>query len=342
MNNRNLSKNSTSKNNSTKNARAGASSQDTSSSTQFNSWFRLHQREAKHSLRHLTKKPFSFAITTTVLAIAITLPLLLFIAVKNLKVWASYSDTGLEVTLFLHENTEIEKAKSLSKDILNWHGVKQSEFVSSNDALTELSAHPELADIASNLPSNPLPNAIIITLSKEKNFSGNINDTASALSQRASDIPFVNEVKFNTEWFEKAEATVTVGNQITQYIATLLGLGLIALVANTIKVAIENRREEIIVCKLTGATDSFIRRPFLYMGLWIGLLSGILSLFFVNASLLALKSIVIPLSQAYSASISISGLSLAEILIVLAICCLLSLIGAWIICNQHLKTVEPN
>ncbi len=320
-----------------KSERAGATSHGNSLGQRFAIWRAQHRQQFADSLHRLMQKPLANGVTLLLLTIAIFLPCLLYLGVRNVEHWVSYSDNGLEVSAYLQQETGQDEISGLLKEARQWPAVKSVRYLSADDALASLSRSIGAEDIVESLPRNPLPPTLLIALQGLDNLEAD----AAAIAARLEQNPLVESVSYNVSWFEKAQALVGLGRQLALGLALILGAGVILVVGNTIRLAIESRSEEILVARLVGATDGFVRRPFLYMGAWLGWLGALLAGLLLSVCWLALTYYIRPLEEAYNADIAIQGLPLALLLAILLACTALGWLGAWAICHSHLRRLEP-
>ena len=178
-----------------------------------------------------------------------------------------------------------------------------------------------------------------ITLEPTASFSD--PKELEALAQELAGLAQVDQAKLDSDWIKKYNSILTISEQIATFVSLMLALGVLLIVGNTIRLAILNRREEIQVIKLVGATDAFIRRPFLYAGFWYGLIAALLAALMVNVVFVLLKQSTSQLAQLYSSEFSLLGLAPSFTLGLLVIGALLGLIGAWVSVRKHLKDINP-
>ncbi len=318
---------------------------------QLRVWRDSHRQFAKQSFGRLLEKPLATLVTLAMLAIAIALPTLLHISVQNVARWTSYTDAGLELTAYLHRlnNTPRnsstagaetqDSGRALVSRIRSMEGVKDVEFISPQAALLklELIAGADSTEIINSLPENPLPAAIRIVVGKRAELAA----TANAIATQLNKLPEVDSVSFNLDWFRKAQAIVQLAERINIAASLLLSLGVVLVIGNTVRVAIESRRDEILVAKLVGATNAYARRPFLYLGVWLGAAGALLALAISSLSVLALTYYIEPLEEAYSTNISLQGLSLSAALLIFLASVSLGWLGAWVMCSNQISAIEP-
>ncbi len=165
--------------------------------------------------------------------------------------------------------------------------------------------------------------------------------TLENLRQRLLAESSVDDVTLDMDWVQRLHAIMIVGRQLVLGLAGLLGLGVLLLIGNTIRLEIESRRDEIVVIKLVGGTDGFVRRPFLYTGAWYGLIGGLLACLLVSTCIASLSDAVHQLAAAYQSQFWLQGLGLSGCVLLIFGCVLLGLVGAWLAVGRHLRAVEP-
>jgi len=247
-------------------------------------WRKSHRYFARQSARRLMQKPLATLLTLLMLAIAIALPTLMYVALQNVARWTDYSDAGLEITAYLHTPAGADSegfdwqahAQPLSARISRLEGVDTVEFISPARALERLEAivGQSSEEIIQSLPRNPLPAAMRIVVDKKQELAS----TADRLEKQLATLHEVESVSVNLDWFRKAQAMVDLAARINLAVSLLLGLGVVLVIGNVVRVAIDSRRDEILVAKLVGATDAYARRPFLYLGLWLGAAGAVVAL----------------------------------------------------------------
>jgi len=317
--------------------RAGATAKRQSLPTRFAIWRSQHRTQFGDSLHRLIAKPLANGVTLLLLTIAILLPCLLYMGVRNIEQWVSYSENGLEVSAYLHMDTQPRDIDQLRSEIRQWPTVKAVRYVSADEALTKLGQSIGAENIISSLASNPLPPTLLLSLHGLENLESD----AQTVSNKLGQMQLVESVEYNIGWFRKAQALVGLGKRLAAALAGILGVGVLLVIGNTIRLAIESRSEEILVAKLVGATDNYVRRPFLYMGAWLGWMGAVLAIVLTGICLLALTYYIEPIEKAYNTQIPLSGLPLTLLLGVMLGCTLLGWLGALLISNSHLRRIEP-
>jgi cell division transport system permease protein len=151
----------------------------------------------------------------------------------------------------------------------------------------------------------------------------------------------VEMAQLDMQWVKRLYGLMDIGRRGVWVLASLLALAVLLVVGNTIRLAIQNRRDEIIITKLIGGTDTFIRRPFLYTGFWYGVLGGIIAFILVQASLGVLAGPVNNLAGLYSSTFRLDGMDLPTVGALLSSGMVLGLLGSWLAVGRHLRAIEP-
>ena len=301
------------------------------------SWRNHHRLVAAQSIQRLIATPVSSIMTILVLAIAITLPAALNVAITNVAKLTGQASDNVQMSVYLEKATSDTSGRKLAKQMANWDGVSSASYVSPQQAKDSFRTMEGFVEIIDSLPENPLPGVIVLILSDQ---SLNVNQ-AEALRQQALALRDVASAKIDLEWLQKVHAIVGLAQQIAAVLSVLLAIGVVLVVGNTIKLSIDTRREEIIVTKLVGATNAFVRRPFLYMGLWFGASGALIALILINACKYALTSAIDSLSLVYGGNIELTGLGFTNSLTLLLMGAMLGWLGAWLAASQHIRALEP-
>ncbi len=294
------------------------------------SWLAQHGFAFRDALgrfaRHLVPSVFNIVV----IGVAVSLPLGLYVTVKNLGAVTGQLDAEPQLTLFMVPEASAEEAEAVGARLAQHPAVGKQRFVPKTEALDGLKRNAGMTEIIDNLGRNPLPDAWIV--------SGRGGDPATleSLRQEAVRWPKVDHAQLDTAWARKLDTAVRVGRAVTLLIAGLLAVALAAVTFNTIRLQILTRREEIEVSKLIGATDGFIRRPFLYFGLLQGIAGGLAACGLVWAALAALQAQVGPALLALAPEGGLLGLALPEAAAVLGVASALGWLGAWLSVTQHL------
>lgn len=315
----------------------GASHSKTRIGDRLGAWWMHHKASASGSAQRLWAVPWQTMMTALVVAIALALPATLLVALNNLQNLGERWDTNPKLLVYLDQRAQSQALNALQDRLRAWETVAQVDYISPDRALRDFQAQSGFGDVFSGLEENPLPPTLIITPTAEAISP----EALQTLAERLEGEALVDEVSADIEWVRRMQQFMELGRQIVLALASLLSLGVLLVIGNTIRLAIENRREEIVVTKLVGGTDGFVRRPFLYTGLWYGFLGGVLSCILVSAGLLSISAPVSNLAAAYQSDYRLAGLGLNGALSLLLISCVLGLLGAWLAVSRHLQDVQP-
>lgn len=299
-------------------------------------WTQEHLRVLFFSLGKLARAPMAAALTALVIGIALALPAGLFVAVRNLSTVGYSWQESLQISLFLKDSVSDERGKALAREIGAETGVARATYISREQALAEfreLSGFGEALDL---LKDNPLPPVIAVTPAR-----GQTKAEVRSLLARLSQRPEVDLAKLDQQWLERLYAVLSIAERAVGIIALLLGLAVMVIIGNTIRLDIEARREEIEVMKLIGAPHSFVRRPFLYSGVWFGLGGGLLAWGLVALATHLLDAPTAQLAALYDSTYRIAGLSLSDGLALVAAGIVLGWSGAFATVTHRLAQIEP-
>jgi len=289
-----------------------------------------HLRVLRHTLQRLLLTPNASLLNILIIGIALSLPVGGYVLLKSVQILGSQIAGTPQISVFLAAGTNSGEIDRIGDKLKQHPGIKRIEFVSREVALKKLQQSTGLADVIGGLTQNPLPDAFVI-YPKDGNVAA-----LEALRDELKTWPRFEHVQLDSAWVHKLEALLDFGRMAVAILASLLSFAL-----NTIRLQILTRREEIEVAKLIGATDAFIRRPFLYFGLTQGLLGGIAAWLLVAGSLLLLNHQVGTLTQLYASNFGLQHLSLGDSVTLLGFSAYLGWLGAWFSVSQHLWQIEP-
>ncbi|AOV18663.1 cell division protein [Acidihalobacter aeolianus] len=301
-------------------------------------WALNHARAFFFSLGKLYRTPLASAMTVAVIGIALALPAGLYVVLSNLEQLAGGWDRGVQITLYLKSGTSDQAMTTLAEQLQSDPRIARVKTVTPAQGLAELSASAGFGDALQALPSNPLPAVVIVYPHLQGRQTAQIRNLREALAAR----PEVADAQLNLVWVERLYAVVTIAQRAVWVVGGMLGLAVLLVVGNTIRLDILNRSQEIEVAKLIGATNAFIRRPFLYGGFWLGLLGGLLALLLLTVALLLLAGPVNHLAGLYDSRYTLSGLDFDDALRLLGLSILFGLGGSWLAVGRHLRAIEPS
>lgn len=277
-------------------------------------------------------------MTTAVIGIALALPSGLHVVLKNAQQLSGGWDGAAQISLFLNRSVGDDEAERLAKQIQKLPQVAGVTYISRREALLEFQRLSGFGDALQALKDNPLPSVLVIRPASEASTP----EATEALLQRLGAYPPVDLAQLDMQWVKRLYVIMELVRRGVVVLAILLALAVLLVVGNTIRLAIHNRRDEIVVMKLIGGTDGFIRRPFLYTGFWYGLFGGLIAWVLVTLSLSILSDPVERLAGLYQSRFELSGLDLASAIMLLATSILLGLAGSWLAVGRHLRDIEPS
>lgn len=301
-------------------------------------WLSRHAQTLVGSLGRLVRHPFASVMTMAVVAVALALPLFLETLLQNGLAATSHWNQAFDLTVYLHKSVAADRAQGLAKQLRARTDVAAVRVISADEAFAEFRAASGFGKALDALTENPLPITLIVTPA----IGASTPQGTATLKAAVSAISGVQMVQLDTEWVQRLDAMLEVVRRLVWLTAGLLGLGVILIVSNTIRLDILNRRAEIEVMKLVGATDRFARRPFLYSGFWYGLGGGAGALALVAVGLGLLSKPVERLAALYGSPFQLQGLSLLSAAELLALAVSLSWLGSWVAATRHIRAVNPS
>ncbi len=304
-------------------------------------WFRararLHAQVLIASLGRLYHAPFSSLMTIAVIAIALALPSGLLVLLDNLQRLNAGWDDTTSISLFLQQSVSDARADRLAEELRDWPRIDAVRTLHRDQALAEFRELSGFGEALDALDENPLPSVLIVQPAAQ----AAPDQPIAALVEELGRLPEVELAQLDLQWVKRFSAMMDIGRRGVLVVGALLGLAVLLIVGNTIRLDIQNRREEIEVCKLIGGTDAFIRRPFLYGGFWYGLLGALLAWLLVAAGLWLLDEPVRRLAGLYDSGFLLDGPSLEGVGLLLAAGVGLGLAGSWLAVGRHLRAIEP-
>ncbi len=296
-----------------------------------------HARQALNSLGELWRSPAATLMTVGVLGLSITLPSTLYILVKNTEKVSAGWEQASEISLFLRQGVKEQNVEQLIKRLTLWPEIDQVTHIPADDALSEFKQLSGFGEALEYLDDNPLPDVVLISPT-----SKHASPTSAAiLLDKLRKEREVELGKLDIEWLERLHGFLDIAKELVSIVAVLLFLAVVLIIGNTIRLNILNKRDEILVMKLVGATDAFIHRPFLYTGFWYGLMGGLLAWFAVLILLWWMDSSISHVTALYQKEFSLTGLDFYSLLLMLVISIALGLAGSAISVNRHVKEIEP-
>ena len=299
-------------------------------------WLRSHRNVAIQSLSNLLKNWLASLMTTMVLGIAMGLPLLLYILLVNVLNLSENFDGKPRISIYLNKQLEEADIKRVLT-VVNEHSNTQSfRYISPEEALADFQLRSNFVDVLNTLASNPLPGVVELIPSHTEPVK--LRSQIMELEK----LQEVDTVLADLVWIERLFSFIKLAKSVVILLASILGLGVLLVLGNTIRLSIENRRNEIEVVKLVGGTNSFVKRPFLYLGFWYGIGGAISSWFLVHICLLFLSGPVELIAQSYRDHYALVGLTFLEGLVLFAVSSGLGLLGAVLAVHKHLRIIDSS
>ncbi len=308
-------------------------------SGRLRSWITRHLQTFFYTLGLLSRAPLASFLTAAVIGMALALPAGLYVLLENVQDATRGWDGSNEISLFLKLDISDDGAGKVAADLRKWPEVAAARVITRAQALEEfreLSGFAEVMDAFSS--DNPLPAVIVV----EPALDADQGAAMEKLLARLGALAGVDYAQFDLAWLKRLYGILRIVERGVLVLAGLLAAGVLLVVGNTMRLSIENRRQEIEIAKLFGATDAFIRRPFLYSGLLYGALGGIIAWLLVMVCYMLLGEPVHRLTALYSGDYRLQTLSGGASMVLLAGGALLGLLGSWLSVGRHLAAIEPS
>lgn len=294
-----------------------------------------HARQALSSLGELWRTPVWAFVTVAVLGVSMTLPATLHLLVKNIQQVSRSYDQSFEISLFLKNEATPTDIASFVTILQGDPQIAKVRLIDKAAAMAEFKQQSGFGEAIRFLDQNPLPDVLVVTPTE------NLPAAAENLLQKLEKERFVDLAKLDISWLERLAALMALMQQAVYTIAVLLLCAALLVIGNTIRLLIMDKKAEIEVMKLVGATDAFIQRPFLYTGVWLGVFGGFLAFLVIEFMILWLRAAIAKVTQLYQSDFVINSLSLAEFGVLMAIGTGLGLFGSYLAVRSHIKAIEP-
>lgn len=299
-------------------------------------WLSQHVRTFAATLAKLARSPVASLLNIGVIGIALALPVGFYVGLTHLQEFARELATDPQLSVFLALDAGRSDAAQIETRLKRHPAVRKFSYVSREQALRDMKAKTGFADVVDSLGHNPLPDAYVV------DAGDSTAQTLEALRDEIRLWPKVAHVQLDSAWAKRLEAVLKLGRLAALMLGTLLAFALTAITFNTIRLQIMTQREEIEVAKLIGATDLFIRRPFLYYGTALGLAGGMAAWAIVASGIYLLNDGLTDLSRLYGTAFQLHPLAAADSLSLLLFSAWLGWFGAWLSVNQHLSRLDQH
>lgn len=301
-------------------------------------FFVRHAQQSMASMGELWRDPVASVMTMAVLGVSLSLPAALQVLVKNAETVTQSWNNAAEISLFIKEKRSEQSIQSLMARVKAFPEVELITYINRDQALDEFQRLSGFGEALAYLDENPLPAVVTVTPSAQYASPA----AARELLRKLEREPEVSFGRLDIEWLEKLQAIVKLLERTVMAIALLLILAVVLVIGNTIRLAIMNRRTEIEIMKLVGATEAFIQRPFLYTGIWYGVIGGIVAWFIINILVWYLDSALVELLGLYGSKLELQGLSLGELVYLILLASFLGWFGSYVSVRKHLRAIEPS
>lgn len=301
-------------------------------------WLARHLQTLIGSLGRLLQHKLATMLTMLVIGIALALPASLHLLVSNAQTATGSWNRAVDLSVFLKRPSSAEEARRVAERVRQRRDVAAVELTLAGDALKEFRRESGFGAAIDALNENPLPHTLVV-----KPAAGYAN--AASLESLAADLrkmPSIEVVQLDTDWVNRLDAILAAIRRGLIVAAAVLALGVMVIVGNTIRLDIQNRREEIEVTKLVGGSDAFVRRPFLYSGVWYGLGGGFTALLITLIVVSILREPIGRIAALYGSSFQLHTLGLESSLWLLSSGVVLGWLGSYVAAGRHLRSIEPS
>jgi cell division transport system permease protein len=295
-----------------------------------------HARAFFFTLGALVRNPVGSLLTALVIGVTLALPAGFHLALQRVTALSYSWESSTQASLFLKDTVSAARGRELAESLGKRPGVTGTQYISRDQSLEEFRMLSGFGDALDVLDENPLPAVVVVTVASDLP-----RERAAALMAELGKLPEVEVAKLDQEWLERLQALLSLVQRAVWIAAAGLALAVVVIVGNTIRLDLQSRHEEIAVMKLIGAPAGFIRRPFLYAGLWYGFAGALLAWVLVSVAGLLLAGPVGRVMALYGAPSSVALLSLPATIALLATGVALGLAGALLSVSRHLGKIEP-
>jgi len=303
----------------------------------FKAWLLLHAQSFVYSLGQYYRNLLSSILTTAVIGISLALPGGFYLLLENAQQVTAGWGGSIQITAFLKPDIDDAVANTLVSRLLDSPNIEAAKFINRDLALAEYKELSGFSEVIDLLDENPLPSIVIIFPKIDALTEGKDRQIIDFIVSQSE----IEVAQYDQQWVKRLYGIIEIIQRFVIIFSAFIGFGVLLIIGNTIRMAIYHHRSEIEITKLFGATNHFIRRPFLYSGFWYGLSGGVTSWLLLTLTLQFLKQPVNRLAELYASEFSLANLTVIEALILLACGIFLGLFGSWISVQRHIRTIEP-
>ena len=303
----------------------------------FKAWLLLHAQSFVYSLGQYYRNLLSSILTTAVIGISLALPGGFYLLLENAQQVTAGWGGSIQITAFLKPDIDDAVANTLVTRLLDSPNIEAVKLINRDQALAEYKELSGFSEVIDLLDENPLPSIVIIFPKIDALTEGKDRQIIDFIVSQSE----IEVAQYDQQWVKRLYGIIEIIQRFVIIFSAFIGFGVLLIIGNTIRMAIYHHRSEIEITKLFGATNHFIRRPFLYSGFWYGLSGGVTSWLLLTLTLQFLKQPVNRLAELYASEFSLANLTVIEALILLACGIFLGLFGSWISVQRHIRTIEP-
>jgi cell division transport system permease protein len=300
-------------------------------------YFARHAQTLVGSFGRIVKYPFASLLTMGVIAMALALPLFLNLFLSNLRSATGDWNDAFDLSVYMDKKASSARTGALAKQLRLRGDIAGVRVITADQAMAEFRDNSGFGKALDALTDNPLPDTLIVTPS----LDASTPQGTATLKEAIAAMPDVHTVQLDTEWVKRLHAMLDILRRVVALTAGLLGASVVLIVGNTIRLDILNRRAEIEVMKLVGASDGFARRPFLYSGVWYGLGGGLIAIILVAVAATVLAKPVDSLAALYGSPFHLQGLQFVAAAQVLGLAVALAWLGSWLAATRHIRGIAP-
>lgn len=304
----------------------------------MSAWITRHLQTLIGALGRLSQQKLATLLTIMVIGIALALPACLHLFIANARIATGNWNQVLDISVYMKMPTSVDEAKRLVDRLRQRRDVASVQLVTADDALKEFRRDSGFGAAIDALTDNPLPHAVVVRPKAEYAMAAHLEELADDI--RA--LPSVEIVQLDIAWVNRLNAILEAIRRGVLLAAALLALGVMAVVGNTIRLDIQNRRQEIEVTKLVGGSNAFVRRPFLYSGVWYGVGGAIVAWLLSAVVVGILRTPIDRIAGLYGSSFEIHGLDWRATLVLAGTAVALGWSGSYISASRHLRDIEPS
>lgn len=296
----------------------------------------LHVRSAKDALVKIIRQPFSSLLSLATLSLALLLPLMLYAVIASVQDYAPHMAASPQMTLFMDLSADDVALGSVHQQLKQDHLVARYLFISKDQALAELASHDDMSGLTDVLPDNPLPDVFVVTPTATDLQS------LSSLQKTLSHLPGVHQVQFDMRWAQRFYELIKLGHRAVLLFGLVFGAAVVLITYNIIYMQILGKKEEIVVSKLIGASDHFIRRAFFYHACWQALLAALIAWLGTLWVVGAVNPVIHHFASLYHEKILLRPLHFDELTLFTLLTVVLAVVGARLAVGQHLRQLKAN